>query len=117
NKMDDIHYPVYERLKRAARNEELVFYGEIADIVGLNMNLDKDRGELGRILGAISLWEHQQSRPMLSVVAVLKNENTPSQGFFDWARQLGKLEGNTDMEELMFFATELRAAYDYWKDH
>lgn len=112
--MAEIHEPIYQRLKETARSQSLVVYSELAEMAGLNMSLDKDRGTLGDILGAISQLEHQQGHPMLSVVSVLKDTQMPSKGFFDWARQLGKLQGDTEMEELEFFAHELQAAYDYW---
>ncbi|MBK9751374.1 MAG: hypothetical protein IPO91_32030 [Chloroflexi bacterium] len=108
---------VYERLKDAARQNELVFYGEIAQIAHINLNLDAGRGALGRLLGEISRREHESGRPLLSVVAVNKDTQFPSQGFFDLAQEVGKYEGHSPTEALTFYATELKAAFDYWSTH
>ncbi len=108
---------VYERLKEAARKNELVFYGEIAHIASINLNLDAGRGALGRLLGEISHHEHESGRPLLSVVAVNKDTQFPSQGFFDLAREVGKYVGHSPTGTLTFYATELQAAFDYWSTH
>lgn len=112
-----LHISIYERLKEAARNEETVPYGEVARMANLNMDLDKDRAELGNILGTISQHEVKQGHPMLSVVAVFADEGVPSDGFYRWAHDLGLYKGHTEMDELEFFAKELKAAHDFWKTH
>jgi len=109
-----MHQAVHERLLAAARESVFVYYGEIAAIAGLNLDLDGDRGALGRILGEISQYEHANGRPLLSVVAVNKDSQYPSKGFFDLARELNKLQGTGAFAELGFFSTELQAAFDYW---
>lgn len=106
---------VYEFLKQVARDETTVTYTEIAHILGLNMQSQLDRNELGRVLGVISTYEHSQGRPLLSVVTVFTNEGFPSNGFFNLAKDLGKFAGSTEIDKLTFFATELKAAHQYWK--
>jgi hypothetical protein len=107
---------VYEVLKQVAHEERTVTYSEIARIVGLNMQSQLDRTELGHILGAIASYEHRQGRPLLSAVSVLSHDGYPSNGFFNLARELGRFSGSTEMDRLSFFATELKAIYDYWKN-
>lgn len=111
----DINHDVYEYLKQVAREERTVTYTEIAQMVGLNMQSQLDRSELGEILGAISTHEHRQNRPLLSVVTVFSNEGIPSNDFFNLAKKLGKFSGSTEMEKITFFANELKAAYEYWQ--
>lgn len=108
---------VYEYLKQVARDEHTVTYSEIAQILGLNMQSQLDRNELGEVLGAISTYEFSQGRPLLSVVTVFTNEGFPSNGFFNLAKDLGKFAGSTEMDKLTFFATELKAAHQYWKNN
>jgi hypothetical protein len=49
------------------------------------------REEMRQILWKISTYEHQQGRPMLTAVVVLKQQNIPGHGFFELARNLGRL--------------------------
>jgi hypothetical protein len=79
------------------------------------MDLQQDRNDLGRILGEISRYEHEQGRPLLSVVTIFTEEGTPSVSFYNLASELGKFVGQTDVERQTFFETELKAAHDYWK--
>jgi uncharacterized protein with ParB-like and HNH nuclease domain len=82
---------IYRYLQRIAREERTIPYIEIARMANLNMERQVDRNELGRILGAISEYEYEQGRPLLSVVVVFSNEGTPSNGFYNLANQLGEL--------------------------
>lgn len=72
---------VYEKLKSAAKAGDTVSYGEIAPLLGLDMSLPEDRGEIGEVLGEISTFEHQRGRPMLSAVVVLKGIISPARDF------------------------------------
>lgn len=112
---DGLNEDVYEFLKQVAREETTVTYTEIAQMLGLNMQSQLDRNELGQVLGVISTYEYSHGRPLLSVVTVFTNEGFPSNGFFNLAKELGKFSGSTEMEKLTFFANELKAAHQYWK--
>ena len=109
-----INEAIYERLKQAARDQTTVFYGEIAQIAGLNLAFDSDHGKLGQLLGAISLHEHESGRPMLSALVVNKDTGYPSASFFEFARKLGKYNGHSEMEMLTYYARELQAVFDCW---
>ncbi len=112
---DGLNNVLYEYLKQVARAEGTVTYTEIAQMLGLNMQSQSDRNELGRVLGAISTYEYLHERPLLSVVTVFTNEGFPSNGFFTLAKDVGKFLGSTEMDKLTFFATELKAAHQFWK--
>jgi len=112
-----IHQQIYNRLIEAARNEELIHYGEIAPMANLNMESQADRNEIGRILGEISEYEHSQGRPMLSAIVVHVGGEVPGEGFFNLARQLGRHHGRKDLEDIEFFAMEARKVFNYWKSH
>lgn len=109
--------PIYERLKSAARAETTVRYAEIAHMAGLTTDTQPERNELGRILGSISQQEHSQGRPLLSVVVVSATDGVASRGFFNLARDLGLLSSTGEMDELTFFANELKATFAYWRAH
>ncbi len=111
-----INRDVYEHLKQVAHEERTVTYSEIALMIGLNMQSQLDRTELGHVLGAIATYEHRQGRPLLSAVTVFSNDGYPSNGFFNLAKELGKYTGSTEMDRLAFFANELKEVYQYWEN-
>jgi len=108
----DVHRAIYEKLKAVAKAEDLISYGEIAPLAGLDMENPDDRNKLAEILGEISTHEHQQKRPLLSAVVILKGNNIPDQGFFTPAKKLGVYIGS---DNLKFFILELRKVHEYWR--
>ena len=103
-----MHQALYEKLKEVARTRSKIAYSELAESVHLN------RRRLGPPLEEICCYEHEQGRPMLSVVAVHKQSGIPAKPFFDLAHTLGIYEGDNDSE---FFTDELRKAHEYWSSH
>jgi hypothetical protein len=103
---------VLAELVRAAQYRGITTYQDIAIIMGLAMKGSNMGAETGWILGEISEDEVNSLRPMLSAVAVnVKGKAGP--GFFDLARQLGKLKDGED--EQAFWLNELEAVYAAWK--
>lgn len=102
-----------KRLQGVARRREIVHYGEIADSLGLDMSLDCDRAQIGRILGDLSEFEHREGRPLISAVVVASDTGMPGKGFFSLARSLGSRI--QDADEL--YLTELNKVWDYWSSH
>ena len=92
-----MHKDIYQKIKSVARNQDIVFYGEIAPLAGLDMSSPDDRIEIGHLLGEISRYEHMQGRPMLSAVVVHKDNNKPGSGFFELAHELGVYDGMDDV--------------------
>ena len=83
---------VHEVLVARAREGEHITYSDLVkriSAISLNMNIEKDRTALGRLLGDVSTQTHQERIGMLSVMAILKNENMPAPGFFKLAKELG----------------------------
>lgn len=111
----ELNRAIYERLQKAARDEEIVTYSQIAPLAELNMSLDKDRAELGGILGDISTYEYNNGRPLLSVVALLAETYQPSGGFFRLAEKLGVYSKGQDRDE--FYINEIKKARKYWKEN
>ena len=108
-----MHEQIYQRLIAVARAQSVITYAEIAPMADLDMNNQADRTEIGRLLGEISAFEHQQGHPLLSVVVIHRDNNTPGQGFFSLARELNVYNGQDDF---LFFIQELRRAHDFWRD-
>jgi alkylated DNA nucleotide flippase Atl1 len=97
---------------QAARNKQPIFYGKIAEIMGLPQSGDHMARETGQILGEIGEYEHTHNRPLLSAVVVRSDKEKPGKGFFTLARELGELEENID--EGTFWKREIKRVYDTW---
>jgi hypothetical protein len=103
-----MHQALYEKLKEVAQARSKIAYSELAELVHLN------RRRLGPPLEEICRYEHEQCRPMLSVVAVHKQSGIPAKPFFDLARSLSLYKGDNDSE---FFTNELHKVHEYWSSH
>lgn len=99
-------------LVRAAQYRALTTYQDIAFLMGLAQSRNHMAKEIGLLLGAIAEDEFDAGRPMLSAVAVGVS-GKPGPGFFDLARQLGRLDPNDD--EGVFWENERGKAYKTWR--
>ncbi|MEW6241039.1 MAG: hypothetical protein AB1564_09565 [Chloroflexota bacterium] len=103
---------IQAELIMAAKYRGTITYQEIAKIIGLPLEGNYMGAQIGHLLGEISEDEVEKGRPMLSAVAI-NTQGTPGPGFFDWARQLGRLGDN--MDEKAFWQAERKAVYETWK--
>jgi hypothetical protein len=111
-----MHMEIYEELKRAARGQTVIYYGQIAPLADLDMNRPDHRVEIGRILDEISSHEHSLGHPLLSAVVVhapgWEDSGQPGKGFFELAKRLGLQKGE---DNVTFFAHELVRVHQAWK--
>lgn len=105
---------IYAALINAARYRGTVTYQELAELIGMPTFGSYMGKEIGKYLGAISYDEVSQNRPMLSAIAV-KVDGMPSTGFFVLAKELGRLQDESDEAQRAFFLAEQRAIYATWK--
>lgn len=106
---------IVQRLVETAKAEQTITYSDLGALIGLDMGQPDQRQRLSNLLGEINTAEHQEGRPMLSAVAVLKDEMRPGQGFFEICHWLGVYDGNKDSDaQLRFFSSELRRVHDHW---
>jgi hypothetical protein len=103
---------VYRHLQRLAREGKTATYAVLAALTGLDVAKAEDRRRLADLLREVSVGEHRQRRPMLSVVVVLRRRGTPGRGFFDLARELGRYDGS---DPQAFWTAELNRVYDEWR--
>lgn len=103
---------VRDKLIEAARNQRVIYYAEVGELLDLFMDNPHHRRELGRILGEISTDEHDSGHPLLSVVVVHKENHRPGEGFFNLAKELGKQK--PDEDDVTFYAKELKSVFDWW---
>ena len=108
-----MHKGIYDKLKEVAKSGQVIHYSKIAPLAGLEMSLQEDRNHIANILDEISIFEHNQNRPLLSAVVIHKEDNIPGQGFFKMARGVGLYKGN---DNFLFFIEELRHVHDYWQN-
>jgi hypothetical protein len=93
-----INDSLYERLVDAARGRRTMTYSDAAEIVGLSMRNPHHRRLLGQQLGAISEYEADHARPMLSAVVVHKGERSLGSGFYQLGEEIG-LKGSLEDDD------------------
>ena len=102
-----------ERLIQAAKNEELVYYEDIAPMFGFNYDRDHDRAEVGRVLDVVNKEEFEAGRPLLSAIVVHKGgDEMPGEGFFKLAQELGRYRRG---DKKIYWAMELKEVYKEWQ--
>ena len=110
-----INHQIYERLKEAAGNGELITYEQVATIVDLSLEDSNGHNEIFRFLKDITSYEYREGRPLLSVLVVLADKGLPGEEFFNLARQLGVYHGRIELEDNEFFEKEKKRVYEFWK--
>lgn len=107
---------VHEALLDVARQETVITYGQIIPIAEMSGMGEGVGGALGRLFGTIVRAEiaRDANAPMLSAVAVSTEKNRPSKGFFDLARELGRLTSTDEKVETAFWTAELKRVYAYF---
>ncbi len=108
------YFLAFAELITAAHYHGVVYYQQIAQLTGLPLSGNYMGRELGQLLGEISEDEFLQGRPMLSALAV-SSQGKPSEGFYELARQLGKLKSEAEADEPAFRENECKALYETWK--
>ena len=106
------HPEVYERLVRAARAREFVHYGELAKMLGIDMDNPHFGAQVGKVLGEISEDEVANGRPMLSAIVVSKDDMLPGRGFFKLGQELHQVDPGED--EIAFAIRQIRRVHEYW---
>jgi hypothetical protein len=105
---------VKEEIRRVlvekARLRAMIPYSELVGLVtSAHFNACDQR--LFAILGQISVEEHEEGRPLLSVLAVHRTgDMQPGEGFFELAAALGR---NTS-DVLKTWITEVSKLYQHW---
>lgn len=108
------YFVVYSLLIDAAQHRGLVTYQEIAEAVGLPLSGNHMGREIGGLLGTISMNELDNDRPMLSAI-VVGTSGKPGEGFYAWAKELGRFDGEGKEAEVSFLEQERDAVYKTWQ--
>ena len=89
-------------------------YGEFAKIFSTFRLTPPRFTNIARLLEAVSRFEHEHNRPMLSILVVTQNANRPGEGFYELARK--RLGWHVE-DEGQFFLNEHKRVTDYWRAH
>lgn len=108
------HQLALSELITAARYRGMVTYQEIAKLLGLPLEGNYMGAAIGSLLGEISVDEVRQGRPMLSAI-VVTTLGHPGPGFFNLARDLGRLKGTSRDDELRFWKKEVHSVHETWR--
>jgi hypothetical protein len=98
----DVLRDLRDLLVENAARRQLMAYSE----TGLSRNV------VGKRLDDINRSEHEQGRPLLSVIVVHKGETMPGEGFFMCARDLGRYQEGQD--RAAFVKEEREAVFKVW---
>lgn len=110
---------VRNHLIELARKEMTTTYQKLSDDCKLGLIMTESeyaRAEIGRILGDISTYEHENGRPLLSCLVISKGDNYQGDGFYKLAEGLGfgpwkKLKKNIEFE-----TGQMNDTYAFWKN-
>ncbi|MDQ3743093.1 MAG: hypothetical protein M3444_01800 [Acidobacteriota bacterium] len=108
------YHLLYCALINAAQNRSTITYKDVAEIMGLPPTGSHMGAETGRMLGVISEDEFNNGRPLLSAVAVSSVSGSPGEGFFGWAKDLGRLKDDSKEGKKRFWEEEKAAVYETW---
>jgi hypothetical protein len=97
-------------LVEKAKSRTMIPYSDLVGLVkAVHFNAFDQR--LFAILGQLSVDEHEDGRPLLSVLVVHKTgDMKPGDGFFELAEALGR----DTSDVLKAWITEVQKVYQYW---
>jgi hypothetical protein len=108
------YFLVYGELICAARHRGFTTYQDLAVLMGLPVQGSYMGQEIAQMLGEISQNEVKQGRPMLTALCVSVS-GKPGQGFYQLARDLGLLDGDSSEAEVGFWKAERKKVWKTWK--
>ena len=109
--MDEETRIIYDKIRQVAKDEDCVYYGDIAPLIDVSPHST----EMNCVLERISTHEHDAGHPLLTAVVILKEHNKPGAGFFKLAVKLGLYEGGDEIADLVYWTKELNRVHDYWR--
>ena len=114
---DRYHDSVRDALIRRACARRTITYGELAQRVGLPLQPYILSRQLPGLLDDISMAEHDEGWPLLSVQVLRKADGLPGVGFFKLVRTIGRLPPNVSkVGERAYFRKELQRVHSAWAD-
>lgn len=106
-------------LIKKARKKQTCFYQELSDDCRLGLQMRESefaRAEIGRILGDISSFEHDNGRPLISALVISKGDNYQGDGFYKLAEDLGFGKWTKLKNDISFEIGQMNACFEFWGD-
>ena len=103
---------VYDLLAQRARAGEFTHYGELAKMLGIDMDNPHFGALVGKVLDRINEDEAAAGRPMISAIVVSKDTMLPGAGFFKLGQELHRTDPGED--EIGFAIRQIKLVHDYW---
>jgi hypothetical protein len=104
-----------------ARAERISSYGDLArEITAINWPegaYTHHGGQIGSLLGQVSVEEWLEDRPLLSALAILAGDSEPSYGFYSLCDQLRISTGSNKEAKYDFWWQEVQRCHNYWGSH
>ena len=104
---------VYDRLTQVAKEGKVITYKELGYAANLDVSSLPDLDKLTRILAEIADHEIALGRPLLIMVVVREDLGMPAKGLFKYTKAKGIQDKK--MEDIAFFAEEIKRVYAAWK--
>lgn len=92
-----------------------VYYEDIAKKLNLNLELIEDRNTLSNHLTAVSTYENEKGRPLISAAVIYKNANDHGSGFYTLCENLGFGKAK-DLHLAFYGFTELEKSKKFWNE-
>jgi hypothetical protein len=98
-----------------AHKEQNSYYSNINNDLSLGFIFDGKGGnrDFGNLLLEVAQHEQCKSRPMLTLLAVLKQSNMPNDNVFEFAFELGYRK--SDSKDYHWLIDEMKAVLTFWK--
>lgn len=111
-----MNYKVREYLIDLSAQKQTIGYQRLSDAchLGLDMQASEyDRAEIGKILGEISTFEHNNGRPLISALVVHEGTDHEGEGFYKLAQQLGFGPWKS-LRDRAFDAEQINLCFEFW---
>ncbi|MDX6768823.1 MAG: hypothetical protein SF051_04775 [Elusimicrobiota bacterium] len=118
--LTDFQKQLRDAMIAAAKSSRgIIFYSELGFGFGISGDDEFNFNKLAGEIGTVSTYEHENGRPLLSVVVVRKSDMEPGLGFFKLAQSLGVMTKSLSVElnRLEFYTQELDKVRRYHLAH
>lgn len=106
-------------IKIARTKSDFVSYSQLVKDCKLDYNLGTIEGkkQLSQMLGAVSTFEHENKRPLLTSLAIYKDpkKNDQGPGFYKLAQQLG-IGNAKKLQDALYGFEEAKQCRKYWQN-
>lgn len=99
------------------KSQQLISYQKLSDTCSLGLNMQdnpSDRSEMGRILGEISVFEHENERPLLSALVIRSGDHYEGDGFYKLAEELGYGDWKKLKDDDLFAVKQINESIAFW---